>query len=79
MSLFHYRSVLNHVVVIQLLHEIQLATNVSNSKLSKKCIPQLFPCRKDDIAFLEFCINCANYCSSKEVVFSLKLSLILRR
>jgi hypothetical protein len=43
MSLFHYRSVLNHLVVIQLLHEIQLATSVSNSKLSNKCIPQLFP------------------------------------
>jgi hypothetical protein len=71
MSLFHYRSVLNHLVVIQLLHEIRFATSVSYSKLSNKCIPQLFPCRKDDIAFLEFCIQCANYCSSKEVVISL--------
>jgi hypothetical protein len=42
MSLFNHRTVINHLVVMKLLHDIQLTTSNRHSIFDLKCIPHLF-------------------------------------
>src|SRR5512142_3199304 len=41
MSLFDYRTVVSHLVVMKLLHDIQIIASISSTEFSIQCIPQL--------------------------------------
>src|SRR5512136_431249 len=41
MSLFDYRTVVSHFVVMKLLHDIQIIASISSTEFSIHCIPQL--------------------------------------
>src|SRR4029078_9473986 len=66
MSLFHYRTVFDHPVLKELLHDIQLTPGVRYSILSLKSIPQCFASWQPDIRIHQVITENTNDQASKE-------------
>src|SRR6266540_3721740 len=78
MSLFYYRTVINHSVVMKLLHDVQLTVCIRDPKLGLKCLPQFLASEQVHICIHKVLTKNANHGAPKQVVSSLERSILIR-
>src|SRR6266508_5381587 len=77
-SLFHYRMVINHFVVMELLHDVQLTAYIRDPKLGLKCLPHFLASEQVHICIHKVLTKNANHGAPKQVVSSLECSILIR-
>src|SRR6266508_6446904 len=78
MSLFYYRTVINHFVVMELLHDVQLTTCIRDPKLGLKCLPHFLASKQVHICIHKVLTKNANHGAPKEVISSLERTILIR-
>src|SRR5438132_5180277 len=79
MSLFNYRSVVHHLVVMKALHDVQFTACIDCTEFSIQCIPKLLPVCYVQIHITQTVGNNAQNASSQGRVSFLELFLIFIR
>src|SRR6266508_3182372 len=78
MSLFYYKTIINHSVVMELLHDIQFTACIRDPKLGLKCLPQFLASEQVHICIHKVLTKNVNHGTPKEVVSSLEHSILIR-
>src|SRR6266498_2686917 len=78
MSLFYYKTVINHFVVMELLHDVQLTACIRDPKLGLKCLPHFLTSEQVHICIHKLLTKNANHGAPKEIISSLERIILIR-
>src|SRR5579883_1807490 len=77
MSLFNYRTVLDHLEVKKLLHDVQLTACIGDTEPPLQCIPQLLARGKLHVGIDQILTKNTDHSPSEQGVVSLIRSLLI--